>query len=144
MAGNANSGAGLAFRMNDSQLETAIKQYKQDLADGKFPRASWPHFCATLGYTESEVKAVIDRGEEVKGAYWERAVMLKRMLTWIRGEMLSGAGWSGQNQTKAIYALKQDHGDGVAYSDGANKPSGPVKIEVSFGGNDPRAKKASK
>lgn len=144
MAGNTDSGRVLTFKLNDKQLEQAIEQYKTDLEEGKFPRASWPHFCAYLGYTESEVKQVVERGEEVKGAYYERAVMLKRMITWIRGEMLSGSGWSGQNQTKAIFALKQDHGDGVRYSDADSKQSGPVEVKISFGGSDPRAKKASK
>lgn len=144
MAGNANSGAVLAFKLTDKQLQQAIDQYKADLEAEKFPRASWPHFCARLGYTEKEVEQVITRGEEVKGAYYERAVMLQRMLTWIRGEMLSGAGWSGQNQTKAIYALKQDNGDGIAYTDGKSKQSGPQEVRVVFGSGDSRAKKACK
>ena len=144
MAGNGNSGCVLAFRLSDKQLEEAIAKYKQDLEEEKFPRASWPHFCSTLGYTEAEVRQVIERGEEVKGAYYERAVMLKRMATWVRGQMLSGAGWSGQNQTKAIFALKQDHGDGVRYADADAKQTGPQEVVVRFGGADPRAKKASK
>lgn len=144
MGGNASSGNVLAFRMSDKELQRAIDQYKADLEAGKFPRASWPHFCAYLGYTEREVEQVIARGEEIKGAYYDRAVVLKRMMTWIRGEMLSGAGWSGQNQTKAIFALKQDHGDGVRYSDNDGKQTGPQEVRVIFGDGDPRAKRASK
>lgn len=144
MAGNQDSGRVLAFRLSDKELERAIAQYKADLEAEKFPRASWPHFCARLGYTEREVEQVIARGEEVKGAYYERAVMLQRMLTWIRGEMLSGAGWSGQNQTKAIFALKQEMGDGMAYTDGRGKQAGPSEVRVVFGGGDSRAKRAGK
>lgn len=144
MAGNQDSGRVLAFKLSDIELQRAIDQYKADLEAEKFPRASWPHFCARLGYTEKEVEQVIARGEEIKGAYYERAVMLQRMLTWIRGEMLSGAGWSGQNQTKAIFALKQEMGDGMAYTDGRGKQTGPQEVRVVFGGNDPRAKKAGK
>jgi hypothetical protein len=145
MAGNQDSGRVLTFKMSENELKKAIDQYKEDLENGKFPRASWPHFCARLGYTESEVREVIVRGTEVKsGAYCEKAILLQRMLTWIRGEMLSGAGWSGQNQTKAIFALKQEHGDGISYADGKEKANGPVEVKISFGGNDPRAKKASK
>lgn len=70
MAGNQDSGRVLAFKLSEKQLEKAIAQYKQDLADGKFPRPSWPHLCARLGYTESEVAEVIQRGIEVKGAMW--------------------------------------------------------------------------
>jgi hypothetical protein len=130
--------------MSENELKQEIDKYKEDLDNGKFPRASWPHFCARLGYTEREVEEVIRRGEEVKGAYYDRAMMLKRHLTWIRGEMLSGTGWAGQNQTKAIFALKQDHGDGVRYEDKDSKGNGTIKLEVGFGGSDPRGRKASK
>jgi hypothetical protein len=40
--------------------------------------------------------------------------------------------------------MKQDHGDGVRYSDQDGKQGGPVEVKISFGGNDPRAKKAGK
>ena len=146
MAGNTSSGNVLAFRMTEEQLEKAIEQYKIDLENGKFQRASWPHFCARLGYTEQEVQEVIKRGDEVKGAYFERAQMLKRMLTWIRGEMLSGAGWGGQSQTKAIFALQQDYGDGLQYVNnrGTAAGGGSIRVELGFGGGDPRGKKAGK
>lgn len=144
MAGNQDSGRVLAFKLSDKQLQNAIAKYKKDLAEEKFPRASWPHFCAQLGYTEAEVAEVIKRGIELRGAYYDRAVMLQRHLTWMRGELLSSSGWGGQNQTKAIYALKQDQGDGVRYTDGNSKPTGPNRIKIQFGGNDPRGKKASK
>lgn len=144
MAGNANSGRMLTFRLTEKQLEEAIEKYKADLEAEKFPRASWPHFCSTLGYTEAEVQEVITQGDSLKGAYYERAQMLKRMITWIRGQILSGSGWSGQNQTKGIFALKQDFGDGIRYSDADAKQSGPVEVKISFGGSDPRAKKAAK
>lgn len=144
MAGNAGSGNVLAFKLSEKQLDAAIKKYKADLDAGLFERASWPHFCARLGYTEEEVGEVIKRGLEVRGAYYDRAVMLQRHLTWMRGEMLSGKGWGGQNQTKAIYALKQDYGDGVWYRDGQTKPQGPNRIKIQFGGSDARGKKASK
>ena len=146
MAGNSGSGNVLTFKMSEKELEAAINKYKADLEEGVFPRASWPHFCARLGYTEQEVSEVIKRGEEVKGAYYDRAVMLKRVLTWIRGEMLSGAGWGGQSQTKAIFALQQDYGDGMKYENnrGSGTGNGTVKIQVGFGGADPRGKKAGK
>jgi hypothetical protein len=146
MAGNGSSGNVLAFRMSEKELDQAIDKYKEDLENGKFQRASWPHFCARLGYTEQEVQEVIRRGDEVKGAYWERAQMLKRMLTWIRGEMLSGSGWGGQSQTKAIFALQQDYGDGLQYVNnrGSSTGGGPIQIQVGFGGSDQRGKKASK
>lgn len=68
MPGNENSGAGIPFRMPEKELNAAIKKYKQDLAEERFPRASWPHFCATLGYTEAEVKECMERGQDRKSA----------------------------------------------------------------------------
>lgn len=144
MPGNENSGAGIPFKMSEKELNLAIDQYKKDLENEKFPRASWPHFCAVLGYTEAEVKECMDRGEKRESAYYGRAVTLKKMATWVRGQMLSGAGWSGQNQTKAIFALKQDVGDGVSYADKDTGTQTPIRIDLRFGGADPRGKKAGK
>ena len=144
MAGNQDSGRVLAFRLSDKELETRIYEYKAMVDDEQIPRASWANFCAYLGYTEAEVAEVVTRGEEVKGAYYDRAVALKRMMTWVRGQLSSGKGWNGQNQSRAIFLMKQDHGDGVRYSDQDAKGNGPVEVKVSFGGNDPRAKKAGK
>ena len=144
MPGNENSGAGIPFRISEKELNDAIEKYKNDLESGAFPRASWPHFCSTLGYTEAEVKECMERGDKRESAYYNRAVALKRMSTWIRGQMLSGAGWSGQNQTKAIFALKQDIGDGISYTDREAVTVSPAKISIQFGGDDPRGKKAGK
>lgn len=144
MPGNENSGAGIPFRMPEKELNAAIKKYKQDLAEERFPRASWPHFCATLGYTEAEVKECMERGQDRKSAYYDRAVALKRMATWVRGQILSGSGWSGQVQSKGIFALKQDVGDGISYTDREVGTASPSKISIQFGGDDPRGKKAGK
>lgn len=144
MAGNQGSGNVLAFRLSDKELEARIMEYKQQVESEAIPRASWANFCAFLGYTEAEVAEVVQRGMEVKGAYYERAVALKRMMTWVRGQLSSGKGWNGQNQSRAIFLMKQDHGDGMRYSDVDDKASGPIKVEVSFGGGDSRAKKAGK
>ena len=144
MPGNENSGAGIPFKMPEKELISAIEQYKKDLENGKFPRASWPHFCATLGYTEAEVKECMERGRERASAYYNRAVALKRMATWVRGQILSGSGWSGQVQSKGIFALKQDVGDGISYSDRETGTTTPTKINIQFGGDDPRGKKAGK
>lgn len=144
MAGNQDSGRVLAFRLSDKELDKRIDEYKAMVDVEQIPRASWANFCAYLGYTEAEVAEVVTRGEEVKGAYYDRAVALKRMMTWVRGQLSSGKGWNGQNQSRAIFLMKQDHGDGVRYSDQDAKVGGPVEVKVSFGGNDPRAKKAGK
>ena len=143
VAGNAGSGNVLAFKMSEKELDDAILEYKSKVDGEEIPRASWANFCAYLGYTEAEVAEVISRGMEVKGAYYDRAVALKRMMTWVRGQLASGKGWNGQNQSRAIFLLKQDHGDGVRYTDADAKQTGPVEVKISFGGSDSRSKRAA-
>lgn len=144
MAGNGNSGRNPTFHLSEKQLAEKINQYKLDLENGVFARASWPHFAAYLDSTEADLADVIKQGSERNSAYRGRAEALKKMLTWVRGQMMSAAGWNGQLTSRAIFALKQDQGDGVKWSDQDNKQTGPVEIKISFGGDDPRAKKAAK
>ena len=145
MAGNANSGRNPTFAISEKELEKRIQTYKEQVADGTIARASWPHFASTLDCTEQDLAEVIRAGEASKeSAYRGRAQQLKKMLTWVRGQMLSAPGWNGQMTARAIFALKQDMGDGVQYKDKDNGGNGPAEIRVVFGGDDPRAKKASK
>ena len=144
MAGNGNSGRNPTFHLSEKELGQKITQYKVDLENGKFARASWPHFAAYLDSTEAELAEVIKQGESKSSAYWGRGEMLKKMLTWVRGQMMSAQGWNGQLTSRAIFALKQDHGDGVKWTDQDAKQTGPVEVRISFGGDDPRAKQAAK
>ncbi len=144
MAGNEKSGRNPTFHLSEAELLEKIEQYKQDLQNGKFARASWPHFAAYLDSTEAELADVIEQGAKRESAYWGRAKMLKKMATWVRGQYMSASGWNGQLTSRAIFALKQDIGDGVKWSDQDAKQTGPVEVKISFGGADPRAKKAAK
>ena len=144
MAGNENSGRLPTFHLTERQLEQQIEQYKQDLKAGVFARASWPHFASYLDSTEAELEEIIKFAENKTSAYCGRGKLLKKMATWMRGQYMSAPGWNGQLTSRAIFALKQDIGDGVKWSDQDAKQSGPVEVKISFGGDDPRAKKASK
>lgn len=144
MAGNANSGVKPIFHMSEKQLAQAVDQYKRDLSDGVFARASWPHFAAYLDSTEQELAKVIEAGADKGSAYNGRAEILKKMATWVRGQYMSAPGWNGQLTSRAIFALKQDIGDGVKWSDQDTKQTGPVEVRISFGGQDKRAKDAAK
>lgn len=144
MAGNSNSGRNPTFHLTEKELGEKIQQYKQDLEDGAFARASWPHFAAYLDSTEQDLADVIRQGAVANSAYKGRGEMLKKMLTWVRGQMMSAQGWNGQLTSRAIFALKQDHGDGVKWTDQDSKQTGPVEVKISFGGDDPRAKRAAK
>lgn len=144
MAGNEKSGRKLTFDYSEAELDQHIKRYKASVEAGEIARASWPHFCATLGCTEADLAEIMSIDEKSQSAYIGRGRMLKKMLTWVRGQMLSAPGWNGQMTARAIFALKQDHGDGVVYRDKDNGGGGPVEVKVSFGDGDPRAKKAAK
>lgn len=146
MAGNEKSGRNPTFALSEAELAEHIRKYKQDVQDGVIARASWPHFAASLDCTEADLEEVMKKDvEEGQSAYKSRGRMLKKMLTWVRGQMLSASGWNGQMTARAIFALKQDHGDGVVYRDKDNGGNtGPAEIRVVFGGDDPRAKKAGK
>lgn len=84
MAGNANSGAGIAFRLSDAQLEQKIRQFRQDYGQGQFGMVTWPRFCAFLGYSVEEVAECYRRGKEGKNAYNNRSEMLKRFRTEVK------------------------------------------------------------
>lgn len=144
MAGNANSGRNATFHLSEKELLKAIDQYKLDLQNGEFARASWPHFAAYLDSTEQELAKVIEAGADKGSAYSGRAEALKKMATWVRGQYMSAPGWNGQLTSRAIFALKQDIGDGVKWSDQDAKQTGPVEVRISFGGQDKRAKDAAK
>ena len=143
MAGNANSGRNPTFPHSEDKLDKLIKAYKEGVESGEIPRASWPHFVSMLDCTETEVAEVMAL-DDPSSAYRNRARALKRMATWIRGQMMSAPAWNGQMTARAIFALKQDVGDGVRWTDQDNGKGGPIEIKVSFGGSDPRAKQASK
>lgn len=144
MAGNGDSGRNPTFHLSEKELKSKIEQYKISLENGEFARASWPHFAAFLDSTEAELALVMKQGEQKNSAYKGRSELLKKMLTWVRGQMMSASGWNGQLTSRAIFALKQDHGDGVKWTDTDGKQSGPVEVKISFGGNDPRSQKAAK
>lgn len=144
MAGNANSGRLPTFHLSENELADRIEWYKEDLQNGIFARASWPHFAAFLDSTEEELAEVIKYADNATSAYNGRAKMLKKMATWVRGQYMSAQGWNGQLTSRAIFALKQDIGDGVKWSDTDNQPKGPVEVKISFGGDDKRAKEAAK
>lgn len=143
MAGNQNSGRKPNFPMTEKQLEQAISDYKDNIKNSDY-RPSWPHFAASIGMTEAEIKEFVETfGEDPKNANYGRARALRVMMTWIRGETLSGPRWSGQMAGLAKSSLDVDFGDGFTYAKaGASKGAGNTVIM--FGDGDDRAKDAGK
>lgn len=145
MAGNQDSGRVLAFKLNEKELQAKIDEYMGKADSGEIFLPCWPHFCSFLGLTEDDLDEVMERGFEVKGAYYDRAVMLKNMAQWCMGQLTSNPNWSGKNAAKAIFLLKQGLGRMRKYTDNdKNTNNGPVEVKISFGGADPRSKRARK
>ena len=84
MAGNENSGNGLAFKMSEAMLEKKIQKFREEYGDGSKGMVSWPMFCDYIGYSEAEVAECYQRGKECRNAYSGRAVLLERFRTAVR------------------------------------------------------------
>ena len=145
MAGNKESGKKINFSMSEKELTQKISEYQDAVESGDFGATfmpQWDHFCAFLGLCRDDVQECYDKGSSGDNAYSKRAEMLKKHETWIFGQMFARC---GRNTAIAIYLSKQKRLDGSRYSDQDLKGSnGPAKVVISFGGDDPRAKKAGK
>ena len=51
MAGNANSGSAIPFRMTEAELKKNIELFRKEYGDGSKGMVTWPRFCAFLGYS---------------------------------------------------------------------------------------------
>lgn len=144
MAGNQDSGRVLAFRMSEKELEKKIEEYKIKVESGEFNAPCWPHFRSYLGYLQEDLDAVVEQGMSVKGAYYTRALMLRKMGELCETYVATLPFWK-ENKSMAKLQLQQGHGWTHKYADAdKNKGGGTLELNVLFGGNDPRAKKAGK
>ena len=84
VAGNENSGNGLACKMSEEMLEKKIQKFREEYGDGSKGMVSWPMFCDYIGYSEAEVAECYQRGKECRNAYSGRAVLLERFRTAVR------------------------------------------------------------
>ena len=118
------------FPLTYKQVEDAIAKYKQDLNNGVIDRADFWDFCGRLGVSDDEVIEVVknpcDKNIKLSN-------LLKKYITWQKGQYLSGKGWGGPNSSKAIFALKQSLG-GYQFTDKQEvKQDMNAQIVVSFG-----------
>ena len=147
MAEFDNLGKIPGFTITDKELKEKINQYKDKTISGEIPLPSWPDFCSFLGIGDDVLDEVMERGlqkKENESAYYGRAMMLKNMGLWCEAQLVSNPNWGGKMAVKAMFLLKQGFGKSRKYTDEKNGKKEPVKVELSFGGNDARAKKASK
>ena len=121
------------FPLTYEEVETAINQYKQDLANGVIDKADFWDFCGRIDVSDEEVFNLIENPNDKN---IKLAQLLKKYITWQKGQYLSGKGWGGPNASKAIFALKQKLG-GYQFTDKQEvQQSGGVEIQVKFGADD--------
>lgn len=148
MAVSDNSGKISGFTIKDRELQEKIDTYKARTESGEILLPSWPDFCSFLGIGDDILEEVMERGlakkEDGESAYYGRAVMLKNMGHWCEAQLVSNPNWGGKMAVKAMFLLKQGFGRSRKYVDEKSGKKEAVKVELSFGGSDPRAKKASK
>ena len=140
-----DSGRIEGFNFTDESLMEKIEEYKNKTAVGDIILPSWPDFCTFLGVSDEKLEEVMERGFGKKGAYYDRALMLKNMGEWCEAQLVSNPNWGGKMAVKAMFLLKQGLGRSRKYIDEkTQKVTGPSKIEIAFGDGDSRARKAGK
>ena len=147
MAVSDNSGKIPVFTITDKELQEKIDIYKARTDSGEIPLPSWPDFCSFLGIGDDILDEVMESGLQKKdneSAYYGRALMLKNMGHWCEAQLVSNPNWGGKMAVKAMFLLKQGFGRSRKYADEKTGKKEALKVELSFGGNDARSKKAAK
>lgn len=149
MANGDNSGKIVGFNLSGAELAQKIDEYKAMVKRGEVELPFWTDFREFLGIRQDVLDEVMERGYFSEGArdsaYYERALMLKRMGETCENYLVTHPNWGGRNAVKSMMLLKQGLGWTKKYVDEkAAKPTGPSKIELKFGDGDKRAKQAAK
>jgi hypothetical protein len=113
MAGNANSGYSIAFKMSEAMLEKKIAEFKKEYGTGKHGIVSWPQFCAFLGYSESIVAECYRKGKEGRNAYTGRSDLLESFRTECKALTMATCNRQQQlarDECRADYFSCQDTG----------------------------------
>lgn len=129
MAGNGNSGAGIAFRLSTAQLEQKIKDFREEYSDGSKGIVTWALFCMFLGYSEDEVRECYLRGKAGKNAYNERADLLEKFHTECKALTCQTAN-KQQALAKALISVNNLAPPGMDET--------PPEVRILFGGGDDR------
>ena len=118
------------FPLSYAEVKEQIELYKADLTNGIIDRADFWDFCGRLGVPDDELINVMENPCDKN---IELAQLLKKYVTWQKGQYLAGKGWGGPNSSKAIFALKQKMG-GYQFTDKQEvQQNADVKINVRFG-----------
>jgi hypothetical protein len=138
------------LRLSYDDLIRACKEYRTAAQDGRVMRAQWDHFAGWIGEDSGELTAFMtasdesgqgdaaesaeraQSGEDAKKS--EARGELKRLATFIRGELATSPNWGGALSAKSIFLQKQAF-DGRPMADKQEiSTGGDIAIKVSFGG----------
>lgn len=129
MAGNANSGSALPFRVTENELRKKIEEFRLIYGSGENGMVTWPRFCAFLGYSVEEVRECYVRGKRGLNAYSGRADLLGRFRTEVKAMTLE------TGEGKLSLAKLEAETD---YLIEPGQIEAPPDIRVLFGGKDDR------
>lgn len=141
------------LRLSFDDLIRACQEYRAAVQDGRVARAQWDHFAGWIGEDSGELTAFMtasddsdDKTSGEDGKSGERAVRdedakkaeargeLKRLATFIRGELATSPNWGGALSAKSIFLQKQAF-DGRPMADKQEiNAGGDISIKVQFGG----------
>lgn len=144
MEKDEKQGKVLNFNISDKVLNAKIDEYIKRTECGEIELPSWPDFCNFLGCPADTLDQVMQQGFALRGAYYDRALALKRMAAWCEAQLVSNPRWGGKMLTKSIFLLKQGFGGTRKYID-EKAPAKviPERLIIDMGG-DKRAKEAGK
>ena len=149
MANGDNSGRIVGFNMSEQELAQKIQQYKDMVKDGQIDMPFWTDFREFLGIRQDALDEVMERGYFAEGAresaYYERALMLKRMGETCENYLNTHPNWGGKNAVKSMMLLKQGLGYTKKYADErSGAKAGPSKAKIYIESRDPRVKDMAK
>lgn len=149
MANGDNSGRIVGFNMSEKELAEKIQQYKDMVKAGEVELPFWTDFREFLGIRQDVLDEVMERGYFGDGAresaYYERALMLKRMGETCENYLNTHPNWGGKNGVKSMMLLKQGLGYTKKYADErSGAKAGPSKAKIIITSQDPRVKDMAK
>lgn len=129
VAGNENSGAGIAFRVSEEKLRAKIDQFREEYGEGQHGMVTWEAFCSFLGYSVDQVRECYLRGRTGKNAYNGRAELLEVFYTECTALMFATC---GKHQSLAKERSKVNHLLPEAETGGASE----IRILFGVAGDD--------
>lgn len=149
------------LRIGYDELVQACEKYRENVLNGVrgFSLPSFEHFCGWIYESAADVKKFAmeteqkqteqesetrkgkkrerkdaERGAEIQKAEAAREAV-RRLDTFIRGQLTSNPIWGGAQNNKAMFLLKQNNTGYYLQDKQTVENAGDISIKVSFGGN---------